>query len=281
VSEQDIIRSRDNALLRQLRALKNRAARGERLCLLEGHRLIREALDAGVEITAVAASPRVVEQQVELLQALRAHGASVRTVKPDLLDQISELTTGPGSMAIARRPQTDSSELFTAPALVLAAIGIQDPGNLGALLRTAEAAHASGACLGAGCADPFSWKALRGSMGSALRLPLMRNSDSMALLDELAARDIQTVAADTHAAKDYDALDYRRPTVFVLGNEGHGLAADVRARVDHSVRIPMHPAVESLNVAVAAGVLLFEAARQRRSTSSATPLLESSAQLSQ
>jgi len=147
---------------------------------------------------------------------------------------------------------------------VLVAAGIQDPGNLGALLRTAEAAGATGAYLTDGAADPFSWKALRGSMGSAFRLPHRRRLATADALSRLEARGVTVVAADPEGGQRYDHADLRRPVAILLGPEGAGLAPTTRARASAAVAIPMARGVESLNVAVAAGVLLFEAARQRR-----------------
>ena len=147
---------------------------------------------------------------------------------------------------------------------MLIAAGIQNPGNLGALLRTAEAAGATGAYLTDGAADPFSWKALRGSMGSAFRLPHRRRLSTADALARLQARGVSVVAADPGGAQRYDEADLRRPVAILLGPEGAGLSPAARARASAALAIPMARGVESLNVGVAAGVLFFEAARQRR-----------------
>jgi len=258
-----IIGSRSNPLLRELRRLKSRAGRGDALCLLEGERVVDEALEAGLRVTTAVVTPGFGERS-ELERRLRATGATIRRVRPDVMAQLSELETSPGVLAIAERPEPRPEGIFAAPALVVAACGIQDPGNLGALLRNAEAGGAGGALLGPGCADPLSWKAIRGSMGSALRLPVIRYRDHAALLSELSRRGLRIVAADAGGDASYDSLDYREPTAFVVGGESQGLPAEVRDSVDRLVAIPMQGRVESLNVAVASGILLFEAARQRR-----------------
>jgi TrmH family RNA methyltransferase len=148
--------------------------------------------------------------------------------------------------------------------LVLVAVGIQNPGNVGALLRAAEAAGATGAYLAFGCADPFSWKALRGSMGSAFRLPHLRRVGARDVLERLAGRGLATIAATSSGEKRYDEVDLTRPVALVVGSEGAGLDEELLGAVSARVAIPMAGGVESLNVAVAAGILLFEAARQRR-----------------
>jgi len=259
-----VIGSRGNPLLRELRRLKSRAGRGDALCLLEGERLVEEAIDAGLRVTTAAVTPDFDEHHGELERRLRGGGTTIRRVRPDIMAQLTELESSPGVLAIAERPAPQPGSIFGAPALAVAACGIQDPGNLGAVLRNAEAAGAGGALLGPGCAEPLSWKALRGSMGSALRLPVIRYREYGALLSELGGRGVRIVAADAGGDVSYDSLDYLEPTVFVVGGEGRGLPVQIRDAVDRLVAIPMQGRVDSLNVAVASGILLFEAARQRR-----------------
>ena len=172
---------------------------------------------------------------------------------------------------MAARPRFETEALFgkgpsagAGPPLVVVALGIQNPGNLGALLRTAEAAGATGAVLTAGTADPLSWKALRGSMGSALRLPHLRERNLAAALDLLTGRGLRLVATVARGGTSYDQADLRGPLALLLGNEASGLPEEAEARATLRLTIPVRAPVESLNVGVAAGILLFEAARQRR-----------------
>ena len=261
--DEGIIRSRSNPLVRRLRALKEKA--GGELMLLEGPKLIEEALASGVGVVEAAASPRVAAGgRAGLMDTLRARGVAVRLVDEGVLASLSEVETSQGILALARRPAFDEARLYEGTPLVLVAVGIQNPGNLGALLRTAEAAGATGAYLTDGAADPFSWKALRGSMGSAFRLPHRRRLTTADALARLEAHGVSVVAADPRGALPYDETDLRRPVAILLGPEGAGLARAARSRAAASVAIPMARGVESLNVSVAAGVLLFEAARQRR-----------------
>jgi TrmH family RNA methyltransferase len=259
-----IIRSRSNAVVRRFRALKERAA-GD-LALLEGTKLVEEALAAGATITEVAASPRAgrTPRGRALMEALEARRVPVRLMDEDVLASVSEAETSQGLVALSRRPAFAEETMLAGQPLVLVAVGIQNPGNVGALLRAAEAAGATGAYLAEGCADPFSWKALRGSMGSAFRLPHLRRVGARETLERLKGRGVATVAAVASAGKPYDEVDLARPVAIVVGNEGAGLDEDVVAAASARVAIPMHGGVESLNVAVAAGILLFEAARQRR-----------------
>jgi TrmH family RNA methyltransferase len=260
--DEALIRSRSNALVRRLRALKEKA--GGELMLLEGPKLVAEALASGVEVVQAAASPRLAQgDRAGLIDALRCRGVAVSLMDEGVLASLSEVETSQGLLALARRPAFAEERIYEGTPLVLVAAGIQNPGNLGALLRTAEAAGATGAYLTEGTADPFSWKALRGSMGSAFRLPHRRRLTTDDALARLKAHGVRVVAADP-GGTSYDGVDLRRPVALLVGPEGAGLSAATRARASISVAIPMARGVESLNVSVAAGVLLFEAARQRR-----------------
>ncbi len=260
----ETLRSRANPLYKRLRALKERA--GERdLCLLEGPRLVLEALAAGLTVVEAAASPRTEASPAgaAALAELRQREVPVRRMAAELVASLSETETSQGLLALARRPSFREEEVFRGTPLVLVADGVQNPGNLGGLLRTAEAAGASGAILAGGCADPFSWKALRGSMGSAFRLPHLRGLPIEEALDALEARGVAVLATDAAGERRYDEADLRGPVALVVGSEGAGLPAAVRERATARLRIPLAGPVESLNVGVAAALVLFEAARQR------------------
>ena len=162
----ETLRSRENPLYKRLRALKERGGDRE-LCLLEGPKLVLEALAARMAIVEAATSPRAEASPAgaAALSALRGREVPVRRLAAELFASLSEAETSQGVLALARRPAFDVERVFRGTPLVLLADGVQNPGNLGGLLRTAEAAGASGAILTTGCADPFSWKALRGTMG--------------------------------------------------------------------------------------------------------------------
>jgi TrmH family RNA methyltransferase len=260
-------------VVKRLRELRDSARAGER-CLLEGPRLVLEALAAGTTIVEAAASPRAerVPAGREALAALDRAGITPRRLDDHLLSSLSEAETSQGLLAVAERPRFEADRIFggtskgpAAVPLVLVAVGLQNPGNLGGALRTAEAAGATGALLTGGTADPFSWKALRGSMGSAFRLPHRRERRLDDALDLLEARGVRLAAAVARGGVPCDEADLRGPLALLLGNEAAGLPDEALARTTLKLTIPLHPPVESLNVGVAAGVLLFEAARQRRS----------------
>jgi RNA methyltransferase, TrmH family len=261
-----IIRSRANPLVKRLRALKERASRAD-LALLEGFTLVEEALGAGASIVEAAFTPRAAgtARGREVTGQLRARGVPVRLVEESILGSLSETATSQGLLALARRPSFDEETLYAGQPLIVVAGGLQNPGNVGALLRAAEAAGATGAYLSAGTADPLSWKALRGAMGSAFRLPHFGGLAIEEVLARLRRRGVTTLAAVAKGGERYGAIDMTGPVAFVLGQEAGGLPGDTAARTDRRITIPMGGDAESLNVAVAAGVLLFEAARQRAS----------------
>jgi TrmH family RNA methyltransferase len=261
-----VIRSRSNPVFKRLKALKERSDR--ELVLLEGPKLLEEALAAGVVVREALASPRVERshhRSHRVLAEARARGVTVHLLDDALIDSLSEAETSQGVLALAERPVFDPDRLFEGMPLVVVAIGIQNPGNLGALLRTAEAAGCSGAILASGCADAFAWKALRGSMGSGFRLPQLPGLTTPEALGLLREHGVLSVAAVAAGGTAYDRFDWRRPAALLLGNEGAGLPPAVEKAADARVAIPMAGPVESLNVTAAAAVLLFEAARKRRS----------------
>lgn len=200
-----------------------------------------------------------------LVDALRAKGATGHAAEPPVMAFASDLTTPPGLIVRADRPSPLPADrpFWSAPAPLLVVLeGLQSPANVGAVLRAAEAAGAHGVLWTPGTADPWGPKALRASAGSAFRLPLVPFASIKEALTFLTTQGVTPVAADARADRSHTERDWTGPTALVLGSEGRGLT-DLGGLNVERVRIPMAGAVESLNVAVAAGVLLFEAARQR------------------
>ncbi len=264
MAPEEPIRSRSNPLYQRLRARKERGG-GSGPCLLEGPKLVLEALAAGIELVEAAAGVRAERTAAgrAAFDELRRRQVPLRRMSDPLLASLSELETSQGLLALARRPAFDQELLFRGTPLLLVAEGVQNPGNLGGLLRTAEAAGATGAYLAAGCADPCSWKALRGSMGSAFRLPQVQGLQPEAILDRLRQRGVTVLATAADGETRFDQADLRGPVALLVGAEGSGLGAAALGRAARRLRIPLAPPVESLNVGVAAALVLYEAARQR------------------
>jgi RNA methyltransferase, TrmH family len=254
------ITSRHHPIVKEFRE----AAQGGSVILLDGWHLLTEAVNAGVALETLAVcGPITADEQAVIDRALRAQ-ARVVEVSGAVLNALSPVNSPTGVVAIARKPLADAAALLTpAPALVLAGIGIQDPGNAGAVIRSAAAAGATGVMVDDATADPWGWKALRASAGSVFHLPVVRTSTPKPLLAEWKASGLAVVAAVPRGGVPMYDLDLARPVAVLLGGEGAGLAADVLVMADARVTIPMDGAIESLNVAVAAAVILYEARRQR------------------
>jgi TrmH family RNA methyltransferase len=232
--------------------------------LAEGARLAAEGLEANLPVLAAAVSPRFSDDTMR--HRLREVAAEFLECTDEVMARMSALETHQGLAVLFQKPEWREEDLLRSDLvpLVLVAAGVRDPGNLGALLRTAEAAGATGLVALQGGADPFRDKAVRGSMGSVFRLPVLAGMPVTEVAAFARRHRLQLVAADGSGEVDYLDADLRKPTALVLGAEAAGLPADLLRVADRRVRIPLSDAVESLNVAVAAGVLLFEARRQRR-----------------
>jgi len=261
------VTSRHNPVVSRFRALAEQPdPRGARV-LLDGAHLVREARASGarLEVVCVAASRlgRDTEEGA-LAHDLATEGTEVIEVPDAVFEALSPVRTPSGIAAIATRQPTNPADISArADAFILAAFDIQDPGNVGALVRTAEAAGVTGMFVGGQSALPFSWKAIRGSMGSALRLPLVGGMTAAAVLDTLAQDGVRTLAAVPRGGSAPESVDWRGKVAIVLGGEGSGLSPQVLDACDERVSIPMAEQVESLNVAAAGAVLVYAARRQR------------------
>ena len=260
------ITSRDNSLLKQARAVRDGGV--DELIFVEGLRLCVEAIQSNLEIEATIASEELLrkERVAESLAEISKASKRVASVSEKLLETISYTKTPQGIVVLARRPEASQQRLagsLSANSLLVVLHQINNPVNVGAILRTAEAAGATGIITTQNTSDPFSPKSLRGAMGSAFRLPIWRNTDYADTVEWCRENKISLVGTDANATLKYTDLDWRRATALVLGPESTGLTGDELKATDQTVSIPMHGSVESLNVSVAAGILLYEAARQR------------------
>jgi TrmH family RNA methyltransferase len=261
-----IITSRDNSLLRCARAVRD--GQMTDLIFVEGLRLCEEALSSGLNIEAVIYSEEIAQKEraVNLLRELSRICDRLASVSEKLLATISYTKTPQGIIALAARPVSGQARLQIgedASPLLVVMHGINNPVNVGAIVRSAEAAGVTGVITTEHTTDPFSPKALRGAMGSAFRLPFWLGPGYSDVLAWCRQRGIDTVGADVAAATLYTDIDWKRSRALIVGPEATGLAPDEVAAAVQSVKIPMQGNVESLNVAVAASIVLYEAARQR------------------
>jgi len=261
-SEPSSITSRRNPLVARFRDAAERGSNG--LMLLDGAHLLSEALDAGVEVTDVAIANGAAERPE--LSALRRRVPHAVLASDIVIAAMSPARSPSGVVALARRPVERTSGMFSrGTPLVVIAVDVQDPGNFGALLRSAEAGGATGVIATESGADPFGWKALRGAMGSAFRLPVARVSDGAAAVALARSHGLRVAAAIGRGGTPMSDADLTGPLALVVGGEGSGLLEALVTAADARITIPMTPPVESLNVSVAAALLVFEARRQRAS----------------
>lgn len=259
--------SLDNKSVRTVRRLlASRTFREkQQQAVLEGFHMVADAVDAGVLIHLVLYGQRMASQVPgrSLLARLQAARARMVYVTDRILDDLSAVQTHQGIVAVAHAPRwpTGWPVPQDAPLLIGVAHEIQDPGNLGTLIRSFQAAGAHMVGLTKGTVDAFNPKALRSSAGSVFKLPVVPLGDEWA--SELEAMGVQLVTAVAHGGMDYADVRFTNSVAVVLGNEGGGLPSEL---VAHSlqVTIPMVASAESLNVAVAGSILAFQAASARR-----------------
>jgi TrmH family RNA methyltransferase len=257
------ITSRHNAIVPRYRDVV--AGRAPDRLLLDGVHLVGDALRANVVLdhVMVAATSADVPEVAALVADLETRGVPMALASDAVMDAVSPVRSSSPIVAVGRRPSRPVSPYDAAPALVVIACDIQDPGNLGAMIRVAEAAGASGLVAAGRSADPFGWKALRGSMGSALRLPVRALAAVDAAIAEARQHGARVVATVPRGGCPHTHAALAEPVALLIGGEGAGLPDSAINDADARISIPMACPVESLNAAAAAAVLLYEAQRQR------------------
>lgn len=244
------------------------AARGDvgGVMFLDGAHLVADALAATVafQVAAVTPASRDEHDVRAIVDALERGGVDVVTVSASVMNAVSPVRTPSGIVAIAECPVAEAGRIYAGPAaLVIAAVDVQDPGNLGAIVRVAEAAGATGFIAAGGSANPFGWKALRGSMGSALRLPIASEVSAGEAVADARRHGCLVIAAAPRDGRTLFDADLTGPIAVLIGGEGQGLASSLSEAADERVTIPMQAPVESLNAAVTAALIVYEARRQR------------------
>ncbi len=250
---------------------KSKARREDKVFVIEGMKMLREA--PVLQVSEVFVTERLLDTLDEDdKEILWRYGAE--TVSEEVMKKMSDTQTPQGVLAVIRQYEYSLEEVLegynagtgenTRP-LLLVLENIQDPGNLGTMLRSGEGAGVTGVIMSKGSADIYNPKVIRSTMGSVFRMPFIYVDNTPNMVKELAARGIHTYAAHLKGEKNYDEFDYRTPTAFLIGNEGNGLTKETADAAETYVLIPMKGEVESMNAATSAAILTFEASRQRRS----------------
>lgn len=257
-----MLTSLQNPLVKQIRQLhspKERRAQG--MFLLEGTHLLHEACLVGYPLLTVCCTPAWAEHHQSLWQQVRQHAQRTEIVSSDVLKAIATTVHPDGIVAIALKNTHDAQ--IPQSGLALALETVQDPGNVGTIIRTATAAGATGLWLSADSVDIYNPKVLRATAGQWFRLPMAVSFDLSATVQAYKQAGIQVVATLADASRTYWEVDWQLPSLILLGNEGAGLSTNLVRLSDIQVRIPQDTAVESLNVAIAAALMLYEAQRQK------------------
>ncbi|KKI98582.1 TrmH family RNA methyltransferase [Prochlorothrix hollandica] len=256
-----MLTSRQNPLVKQVRQLQGAKGRqAQQQFLLEGTHLLEEALAVNHPLAVVCGTEDWRSRHPDLWQMLEAQTPRLELVSPEVLATMATTVNPDGVLAVAPLGQRSIPQFPLRRAIILETI--QDPGNLGTLIRTAVAAGVEGLWLSQDSVDLYHPKVLRASAGQWFRLPMALVPDLATVVQTAQAQGMQAIATAPTAPQTHWQIDWRRPSLVVLGNEGAGLSPTLLAVADHQVRIPLAPGVESLNVAIAAAVLLYEGQRQ-------------------
>ncbi len=258
-----MITSTSNIQLKRVQALNEKAKvrRTERCFVVEGRKLFEETPES-LRSRVFVSETFCREHEKNLLKDVVYDVVADRAFRA-----VCDTKTPQGIITIAKMPEYDLDELLSrkqGKGLFLLLEDLQDPGNLGTIIRTAEGAGVDGIIASSHTADVFQPKVTRATMGSVFRVPFIRVDDILEAADTFRTHGIQLAAAHLHGSVDYNQADYRTGTAFMIGNEGNGLTEALAAKADVRIRIPMEGSVESLNAAIASALLMYEAYNQRR-----------------
>jgi TrmH family RNA methyltransferase len=254
--------------VRRLRRLlqQRSARREEEAFVLEGRNVVEAALEAAADVEALYAAPEADTACPDLLRRAANAGLAVFRLAPGTLERIADTVTPQPVLAVARRKSPPLASLAGAD-LVVVGVDVRDPGNAGTLVRSAEAAGAGGVVFCRGSVDVTNPKTVRASAGALFHVPVVEGGDPQEVLGVLGELGLCRMGAAAHGGARPDRTDLTRPVALVFGNEAWGLPPQVEADLDALLTIPLAGRAESLNLGMAASILLFEAVRQRTGAS--------------
>lgn len=261
-----IIESSQNQHVKRLRSLATRKGRRtHRQFLVEGVRGLEEAIGGRLALETVAICPELIESDRarELADELSQTDAQVLEMAEEPFRSLSEVQSPEGLAAAVSIPEMTLEDLPADADLIVAAVDLRDPGNMGSLVRTADAAGAQALIAAGTCVDIFDPKVVRATAGSVFHVPIVNDAPPMGLIEWARKAGVRTVAGCLENARPHTGIRYPKRTMVMVGNEANGLHEDVAKNADLRAYIPMPGRAESLNVTVAAGILIWEILRQR------------------
>ena len=265
----ETVTSRRNALVARFRSAIDASRRSRTHLLLDGRRLIAEAVRAGASVEVVVVAAAAIRRRDPAIATLVTDctrcGIRVVAGSEPVMAAVSPVRSPSTAVALAahRPPSVDDVLARAAHGCLIAPLGVQDPGNVGAIVRTADAAGGGGVIVAQAAADPFGWKALRGAMGSTFRIPVAEAGKREELPARVRRAGCTVLATAPVGGRSMYDFDLTRPLLILIGGEGAGVGSAAFESADAVVSIPMAAGVESLNAAVAAAVIAYEARRQR------------------
>ncbi len=262
----NIITSGQNPVVKEIKTLANKKYREEKkLYFIEGIRFIEEAFKENVHIEKILISEKLASNKggEEVLAKINASGCNTYMLNEKLFKEISETENPQGVLAVLKTRQYGFSDIIRENNFLLILESIQDPGNMGTIIRTADAAGVTGIVMSKGCVDIYNPKVLRSTMGSIFRVPIYMSEDLRETIDSIKLRGMKVYAAHLKGRLNYFEADLKGNTAVIIGNEANGISDMAAGCSDELLKIPMFGTIESLNASVAASILMYEAVRQR------------------
>lgn len=257
--------------LKQIHKLKTEKEREkEGKFLIEGLRLCQEAFSSGWDVQLVFFSSEFGGSAAgeKLIQQFSKKGAEIFRLKKQEIEKLADTETPQGIMALVKKKKfTLSRDFLKKSSLLLGLDNIRDPGNLGTMIRTADAAGADGVLLSKGCVEHYNPKVVRSTMGSIFHLAVIENSDLAEVIPDLKKDGFRIIFSEVYEGKDYTEVDYPEKTCLIIGSEASGISQQILNLADERIKIPIFGKAESLNASVAVGVLLYEIIRNKKGTS--------------
>ncbi|MFZ5987502.1 MAG: TrmH family RNA methyltransferase [Bacillota bacterium] len=262
----NFISSSQNQVIKEVKSLKekkHREAKG--MFFIEGIRFVEEAVKEGIQINKILVSEQLVNASggKELLERISIKGYDVFTLPHKLFKEVSDTESPQGVLAVLHTRNYSLMEVYDDNNFFVILDSVQDPGNMGTIIRTADAAGATAVVVSRGCVDVYNPKVLRSTMGSLFHVPICYCEDTIETLKELRVRGVRLYAAHLEGKFNYFDLSFKNNIAVIIGNEANGISDEVKDFADILVRIPMIGKAESLNASVAAGILMYEVLRNR------------------
>ncbi len=262
----EYIKSRNNPIIKKVKQLNNKKYRdADQMYYIEGIKFILEAFNNNVDIVYILMSDEFTKEHLSsrIFEEVKVCGAKKYILPNNLFSDISDTTAPQGIMAVLKSKRIDLQDILIQNNFLLILDSIQDPGNLGTIIRTADAANATGLILSKGCVDVYNPKVLRSTMGSIFHIPIFLTENIIETVRFLKQKQINVYASQLNAENNYFDVDFKKNMALIIGNESNGVQKELLFEADELIKIPMPGRSESINASVACAILTFEVVRQR------------------